>query len=276
MKEAELVPIVDNTFVNLGFSIQKEVKFPMVRIDRIYSCGDNQFITEIESDRTSSFLDGIRQLLSIPKNSGSLLLILPLIKRKMIEKLGTGYELGRKIELLDIIGLDKLEEYTIQESKNLKQQKDFENFLNQIVSEIQLLRKKVNDANSTIICEISSNSKKKVKIENPSYITIAGYHGIEEWGSIEWDEYIKRIPFNDLEKLHAYYSDGNMKTTLYGNEKDIELSQSIKNTCYWVFGDLNLVNLQAKLFEYPNIFSIAYDRPHGLGTLGEHPFFTKS
>lgn len=281
MLEQELVQVVDSAFTNLGYEIMKEVRYTLVRIDREVICGPKKYIIEVEGN-AKSFKNGIRQLLTVKEQtrshtpdalmeSSDLVLIMPELSYKMIEdapKFG--------IRLFDLTGLRKLEAYKTQTPVLINESySSLNSFLSTIIEKMKILNNYMVQDNGQILCDIKHPRLPqliRIRLWSKQYFEIHGYHGIKETHitkrtkkrtksipAPEWEAYMKRIPHQAiLKESKAFWLPSGIQI---GDAfmTEAKVYQDLEKLHYWIFGEIDISELFARIYEVPNPFSIAYN-----------------
>ena len=282
MNESEFLEIVDLAFANIGFQIKKEVSFPFVRIDRFVTNTCYSYFIEAEADK-SSFANGIQQLSALKNKSptsvvirneyarqGNLVLAIPECPTNMMQRAEM-----EGIRVLESQGLQKLLDTRV-ERPIIESVHHYD--LARAKNDIQNLFWNFHTASSLseIILEITDPKADPVSNWYPllritakerTFSQISFFSGIKDTDILEgkrhketpeWESLQKRIPSEYvLQELHI----GRMTHKL-GWENVSPMFDSnypvFEKLYYMAFGNMEIYNLELRMFESVNPFVLAY------------------
>jgi hypothetical protein len=287
MKESELMPLVDSAFANINYSIRKEVRFKMLRLDRVASLGGTAYFVEAEGSSTRSFQNGIRQLLTLKdqrfhmrtEELGILLIAVPELKVGMRR---TANDFG--ISCIDALGLQKVASYQTQRPIAQKKDSDvpFIEFANRMISNLTTVDAAKQDQGSHVQLDFrlvdepaNPNLSPVVRVWRSAGETFgaSALHGVKEVfvfqrkpgrkrtkmvDTPEWTAYQDRLSQLNLKEIGDQGASADGRGVHVNYSSVAKAADVVAKLAEVVFGRIDSVALTASVFEIANPLSIAY------------------
>jgi len=260
MKESELSPYLVEAFEHLDFHVEGEVKFPLTRLDFVASRFNERYLIEVESDRPTMYLQGLRQLASVTTMYQSeihetRMLVVPKLKPAMVKKFDS-------YPIFDLDSLKKLQDYDLLETQ-IHQIETFD-ALNSIPALISKFYEKRNDENSRIFCILKSG-KKEIKIEywHSNFFKISAIPPYAYEDESGYKKFQERIPEKKIlwDEFGIMYGNDSTLHLAFGNRYN-HLDEIFEKFCFWIFGEE--MKLNVLLYVQLNCLLLFVEKPNYL------------